>query len=409
MIPVGSAGDVHPHVGLGVALRARGHDVSVLTNPYFRATVEHAGLRLIPWGTVEQYDAVTRHPRLWHTTRGIETIARSLSHAMPEMYRLLEAESRHGNLLVVAHGLAFGARLAYDTLGVPLVTLHLQPSSFYSVHDAPVLHPWLWSINELPVDIKRVLFKIIDRAADRAFGPAVNELVAAQGVSPVRHITSRWWHSPHRVIGLFPDWLAAPQVDWPPHSALTGFPLFDDDHGDRLRPDVERFVDAGSPPIVFLPGSSNRQASRFFRAAVEACLVLKRRGILLTKYGEQVPQPLPDDVRWFDYVPLGRLLPRVAALVHHGGIGTAAQGLAHAVPHAIMPMTFDQPDNARRLVDLGVARTIWPRSFHGLQLAATLDELLDAPSVSARCEELAARIGRDDPVQRTCELIEQAA
>ena len=48
--------------------------------------------------------------------------------------------------------------------------------------------------------------------------------------------------------------------------------------------------------------------------------------------------------RHFDYTPLSHVLPGAAALVHHGGIGTAAQGLASGRPQLVMPMTFDQPD-----------------------------------------------------------------
>ena len=42
---IGSAGDVHPFIGLGLALRARGHRATILTNPYFEGLIEHRG-----WG-----------------------------------------------------------------------------------------------------------------------------------------------------------------------------------------------------------------------------------------------------------------------------------------------------------------------------------------------------------------------
>ena len=50
---------MHPDVGLGAALRARGHDVRIITNAYFAETVATVGLRLVPWGAVEHYDTVT--------------------------------------------------------------------------------------------------------------------------------------------------------------------------------------------------------------------------------------------------------------------------------------------------------------------------------------------------------------
>ena len=407
LIPVGSAGDVHPHVGLGVALRERGHDVSVVTNAYFTSTVSAAGLRHVPWGTVDQYEAVTKHPHLWHQRKGIEVIARMLRVGMPALYDILVDESRRGDVLLVGHGLAFAARLAHEELGLPLVTVHLQPSSLYSVYDSPVLHPWLGSINELPLEVKRFLFRVIDRAADRVFAPVVNDLRRAHDLAPVRHVTSQWWHSPQQVIGLFPRWLAPPQPDWPAHTEVTGFPLFDADSGTGLESEVERFLDSGTPPIVFVPGSGNRQARRFFQAAVEACQRLGRRGLFLTRYADHLPAALPDGVRRFDYVPLGRVLPRASALVHHGGIGTAAQGLANALPQLIMPMTFDQPDNAHRLEQLGVARTVWPRAFRGPEVVDALDDLLPSGQVRAACTMLSQKIRSDRPLTRTCELIER--
>lgn len=409
LVPVGSAGDVHPHVGLGVALRERGHDVSVVTNPYFASTVTAAGLRFVPCGTVDQYDWITRHRHLWHPVKGIKVIGRMLRVGMPALYEILVEESRRGEVLLVGHGLAFAARLAHEELKLPLVTVHLQPASFHSIYDSPVMAPWLGSINELPLEVKRLLFRAIDRVADRAFAPAVNDLRRAHGLEPIGHIMSRWCHSPQGAIGLFPRWLAPPQPDWPEKTEVTGFPLFDADSGAALAPELEQFLDAGSPPIVFVPGSANRQARRFFQAAAEACQKLGRRGLFLTRYAEHMPAPLPDGIGRFDYVPLGRILPRASALVHHGGIGTAAQGLANALPQLIMPMTFDQPDNAHRLERLGVAQTVWPRRFRGPEVADALDGLLSSGEVRSACVALAQRIASDQPLDRTCELIERHA
>ena len=410
LIPVGSAGDVHPHVGLGIALRARGHDVSVVTNQHFETVVSEAGLRLIPWGTADQFDDITKHPDLWHREKGIQIIAAMLRLGMSDLSRIIDEEASRGPCTLVAHSLAFAARVAHEQHGIPLVTLHLQPSSFHSVHDAPILHPWLRSVNTLPLELKKLVMALVDRVADREFAPVVNELLLRHRLGPVRQITSRWWHSPQQVIGLFPEWFAPPQPDWPTQTAVTGFPLFDGDRGGHLPTGIQSFLDAGSPPIVFLPGSANRQARRFFSAAVDACRQLNRRAILLSRYPEHLPSPLPSDMLHADYVPLGCLLPSAAALVHHGGIGTAAQGLAHALPQLVMPMTFDQPDNANRLERLGVARTVWPRTFRGIEVADALRELLESNQVRDRCKAHAAAIRADGPIAmtRTCELIERA-
>src|SRR5207244_3369926 len=117
-----------------------------------------------------------------------------------------------------------------------------------------------------------------------------------------RRLLDTWWHSPDRVVCLFPDFFAAPQPDWPPNTVLTNFPLWDEAETREVPPELEQFLAAGPPPIVFTPGSAMRQGRDFFAAAVDACGRLERHGLLLTPYREQLPEPLPSGVGHFDYV-----------------------------------------------------------------------------------------------------------
>ena len=71
LLAVGSAGDVHPFVGLGLELQRRGHRVTLVTNPYFRPLIERVGLPFIPVGTTEDYDRLTAHPKMWHSRKGL--------------------------------------------------------------------------------------------------------------------------------------------------------------------------------------------------------------------------------------------------------------------------------------------------------------------------------------------------
>ena len=73
LTPVGSAGDVHPFVGIGRTLKARGHEVIVLTAGPFRDVVRKAGLVFEETVSVEEFDAVSKHPDLWHPLRGMRT------------------------------------------------------------------------------------------------------------------------------------------------------------------------------------------------------------------------------------------------------------------------------------------------------------------------------------------------
>src|SRR5204862_5511949 len=139
----------------------------------------------------------------------------------------------------------------------------------------------------------------------------------------------------------------------PPALRLTGFVRYDESNHQDLPRDVQDFLDRGTPPVVFTAGSAFRRERDFFREAVGACRLSGRRGLLLTRFRDQVPEQLPDTVRHCAYAPLSQLLPRAAALVSYGGIGTAAQALAAGVPHVVTPHKHDQPENAARLSDLG--------------------------------------------------------
>ncbi|MDP6579239.1 MAG: glycosyltransferase [Vicinamibacterales bacterium] len=408
LVPVGSAGDVHPHVGLALALRDRGHDVTIATNAYFRPLIDRLGLRLITLGTAADYERITANPDLWHHRKGLSVIAGAVRAAAAELYGVVREHGTRSDTVVVAHGLAFAARTAQDALGIRLVTAHLQPSCFHSVYRSPVLHPALRHINVLPRIVKRLLFRLIDLAADRALDGAVNHHRRELGLEPARHLTSRWWHSPTRVIGMFPEWFAPAQPDWPPVTRLTGFPLYDERGAAPVPADVGDFLDAGDAPVVFVAGSGNRQATWFFQAAADACRHLGHRGLLLTRYRDQLPSAMPEGVRHFDYVPLTEVLPRSAALVHHGGIGSAAQALAAGVPHLVAPMTFDQPDNADRLRELGVARVLRPSRVDGRSMARELEHLLGSTDTATRCRALAARLDGFDGLRAACEVVEAA-
>ncbi len=409
MFPFGSAGDVHPFVGLAQALQARGHVVTVATTGYFRELVEQAGLEYVEQGTREEFLELTEHPDLWHPTRSFAHLFRAgVAQVMRRQYDLIAERSVRDQPLVINNLLGFGARIARDKLGVPLVTVHCQPACLWSDYDSPALAGMPFG-SWAPRWLKQVYCWIGETFfIDRATCPETNRFRSELGLPPMRN-TTRWWHSPDCVVCLFPEWYGPPQPDWPPNVHLTEFPLWDEDALTKPQPEVEEFLRTGSAPVVFTPGSANRQAAVFFRAAVDACRRLGRRGVLLSRFPEQIPPHLPGTMRHFEYVPFSRVLPGAAAIVHHGGIGTSAHGLRAGIPQLITPLAHDQPDNAARLKQLGVGDWLRPSAVNGPTVAAALHRLLDSADVTRRCQETAQRFIGVQPFARAIEVIEQSA
>jgi UDP:flavonoid glycosyltransferase YjiC (YdhE family) len=406
LIPVGSHGDVHPFVALGMALRSRGHRVTVITSVYFEPLIRKAGLECVGLGTVDEFESVLLHPDGWHPRRGFQVVFRwGVLPWIRHLYDLVAQRYVPGETVVVASLLAFGARIAQEKLGVPMVSIELQPAMLRSVYQAPVL-PGMFLPDWLPAFVKRFAYRLGDSLVlDPVIAPETNAVRAELGLPPVRRLLDQWWHSPQRIIGLYPSWFAPPQPDWPSQLALTGFPLFDERGMTAAPPEVLDFLDRDSP-VVFTAGSAMRQGHAFFAEAAKTCELLGRCGLLVTRYPEQLPAKLPAGVLHCPYIPFSELLPRSAALVHHGGIGTTAQALAAGVPQLVMPMSHDQPDNAARIARLGVGRSLPPRRFKAAAVARALGELLNSSAVAARCREVARNFHGVDSIADACRHIE---
>jgi len=407
---LGSYGDVHPMVGLGTALATRGHQVKIITNPYFEEVVTGAGLELLPIGTREQYSSISQDPDLWHPLRGPRLVIRwTCVKMLRPIYDIVAANYVPGETVFCAHAIDVASRTAAEKFRAPVAAIDLAPALFWSVHDSPRMSGTLVG-RHAPRWANRLQYWATDKlfAGPILNGP-INGFRRELGLPPAERFFSRWFHQVDLILALFPDWFAAPQPDWPPQLRAVGFPLWDTGGETQLAGDVQNFLDAGTPPIAFSPGSANRDAQPFFAAAVEACQRLGRRGILLTKYAEQLPDHLPASVRHFGFVPMSQLLPHTGALVHHGGIGSCAQGLAAGAPQLVRPMAYDQFDNSRRLVRLGVAEELSVRRFRGPTVADALSRLLDSSEVLDRCRQWAARCDGAASRAAACGALEQLA
>ena len=78
VIGLGSAGHIHPSVGLALALRQRGHEVLFVAPSVFRPLGEHAGLRFASLLGDDEYRVAIRDPDLRHPFRSFSVVARRL-------------------------------------------------------------------------------------------------------------------------------------------------------------------------------------------------------------------------------------------------------------------------------------------------------------------------------------------
>jgi rhamnosyltransferase subunit B len=389
VVAVGTAGDVHPLLGLSRTFANRGHKVSFCTNPVFGALVERCGFRFLPLGTVEEYWSAVNNPDLWKPRTSLKVLWAGVARTMRPLFDLMCTEA--GNDTVIAgHPWAFGARFFQEKYGVPMITLHVSPSTFLSAKQPPI-HRQLTIPLFLPYPVRAGLLWAFERGMlDRVCGPEVNRLRAELGLPPVRRVMSRWMHSPQGVLGLFPDWFAPPQTDWPAAVELTGFPLFDEAEFRRLDPELEDFLAQADPPVVFTPGSTLVNESAYWRAAAGALDSVDARGVFLGGQSA-LHSKQKSNILARPYTPLSRLLPYAKALVHHGGIGTVSQAFAAGIPQLITPFAHDQFDNAVRVERLGCGFQIdSSESVENMQ--TSLKRLLEDESIQQNCAAIRSKV-----------------
>lgn len=417
----GSLGDLHPYIALALELKRRGHRPVIATSPVYREKVEPLGIEFHP--TRPDFPSPEEQPELMkELTRramdartGSEFVTRELFavHVRDSYEDLMKAVE--GADLLVTHPITFAGPLVAQVTGIRWISTVLSPIIFFSAYDT-LIPPHLAGMAKLfslfPVSLNRLLQSVAKKGIKSWFEPV--ESLRKELALPYRGIPIfEGQHSPLMVLAMFSKVLAKPQPDWPANTHVTGFCFYDkleaNDEPASLQPELKAFLESGRPPILFTLGSSAVwDAERFYQESVEAALKLGERALLLIGHEGNRPESLPDGCAAFEYAPYGEIMPRVKLIVHQGGVGTTAQALRAGKPALFVPFSHDQPDNAWRVKQLGIARMLTRHQYRAPRVAKELGEMLSDPLVARRAEEIGAIVRSEDGARRASELIETA-
>lgn len=393
----GSQGDVAPFTGLGAGLVGAGHKVTLVTHGRFEPLVADTGMRFhaLPIDPHEQMH--TEKGRALHrsaTGAGklvrVLALARSLACEMAD--GLIEAAPGH-DVIVASASLAPAACTIAVGLGVPCVGAYLQP-----LHATREFAPAMVSERSLGGVGNRLAAHAVDFAVDRVYTDVSRDLRKRLGLPAAGPTTARRARERRGwpvMYGFSPMVVPRPE-DWRPGLDPVGYWWPHDPR--ELPPTVQEFLQAGPPPVFVGLGSATvPDPGRVSDQVVRALRAAGLRGIIQRGWADLSASG--DDMLTVDDVPHHLLFPRMAAVVHHAGAGTAAAGLRAGVPSVPVPIQLDGAFWSDRLVRLGVAPRAVP--LHRLTadtLHAALVEATGRPRYRDRAGTLAARLAAEDAI-----------
>lgn len=413
IITIGSHGDVQPYVALGAGLQAAGHKVRLITHGSYEAFARARGL---------DFCALEGDPRgimtgeaghdMLETGGNPVTFLFRFARAGGEMIEGLFKDCRKGCegaeaiIFSVTGMLAAGYHVAQE-MGVPFYGAFLQPVHPTKACPDSIFPEWPANLGKGAYNM--LVHNIAIQLAWQLFRGAINRNRADVLDLPPLPFTGPFkqlYKEGHpEFYGFSPSVLPKP-ADWGESLHVTGYWYLDTDPEWQPPADLVDFLQAGPPPVYIGFGSmSNRDPERITRLSVMALARARQRAVLMAGWGGLSKNDLPDHIFPVDAIPHDWLFPRVSAVVHHGGLGTTAEGLRAGVPSVIIPFFADQPFWAQRVFKLGVGPRYIPLKH--LSVRNLSDAICAATGDSAmrrRASALAKRIRAENGVGKAVHL-----
>lgn len=315
---IGSLGDLHPMIAIGLELRARGHIVVFAVTELYREKIDALGFEFHAMRPHIPPDDKATIAAVLDPRHGPRRLIRDiLMPALKDSFDDLYAAARGADFMLAGE-IVYAAPVVAEKAKLTWATYLTAPLSFFSAYDPPVLAPYptLARLRRLGPTVNRGLLNIA-RFVTRHWGAPVHALRRELGLAPSRNPIFEGKFSADLNLAGFSPVLSASQPDWPSNTVITGFTFYDGkQEGANLSPALRAFLDAGEPPIVFTLGSAAVHApGAFFETSAQAAALLNRRAVLVIGHNP-LPDGLPNNIIAVNYAPYSEIfrLPRLSSI-----------------------------------------------------------------------------------------------
>jgi UDP:flavonoid glycosyltransferase YjiC (YdhE family) len=240
------------------------------------------------------------------------------------------------------------------------------------------------------------------------YRPAVDDFRRSLGLQA--YASGSFYHTLKTtpLLGAYSAHVIPRPPDWPENMHITGYWMPESNSGWQPSPELAAFLAAGAPPVYVGFGSmTGRRPEDLARLVLAALAQSGQRGLLLTGWGGLRAETVPDNVFILDSAPHSWLFPRMAAVVHHGGAGTTAEGLRAGIPTVTVPFAFDQPFWGQRVATLGLGPQPIPQKDLSVErLARAIRMAVTDAGIKQRARSCGEAIRAEDGLGRAVEAVQ---
>lgn len=407
----GSRGDIQPCLILSKRLQQVGYRVCLAAPQDFAAFIQEHDVDFYPLrGDVQQIMASDTGRKFMETggANPIKSIRAIRTLIRPVVMRMVEdayaaCQDADAMICLGVFG-AFGMSIV-ESLGIPM--LNIEPAPLLPTRAFPAPS---WPLqNNLGGFHNYISGMLMLQVIWLYYRPFVNEFRENLGLSAYSGASfNRALRSTPMLSAYSPNIISHP-ADWSEKVHITGYLFHDLDADWQPTSDLRTFLDAGDPPIYVGFGSmSGRNPEELASLAIEALAISGQRGLLLTGWGGLRPELVPESVFVLDSAPHSWLFPRMAAVVHHGGAGTTAEGLRAGVPNVIVPFVFDQPFWGARVKAMGLGPDPVPQKrLTAKRLADAIRIAVSDSGMKQRANACGVAIRAEHGVENAVRIIHQ--
>jgi UDP:flavonoid glycosyltransferase YjiC (YdhE family) len=407
----GSQGDVQPCIMLGKGLQQAGFQVLLAAPQNFASLIQKNNLCFYPLrGDVQQIMSGETGRKFMESAgsnpvRSMLAMRKMIGPVAIQMAEdALDACRDADALISLAVFAPFGKSIA-KIRNIPLI--NIEPTPLLPTGAFPAAG---WPLQKnLGSSFNRLSGSAMLQMIWQWYGPYVNEFRKRFRLSPYHNTDFHRILISTPLLGAYSPMVIPPPPDWSDRVHITGYWFQNDLSEWRPSEELQAFLDKGDPPVYVGFGSMGGRHPEVLAAIVlEALAISGQRGLLLTGWGGMNVMKVPDHVFMLNSAPHNWLFPRTAAVVHHGGAGTTAEGLRAGIPTVIVPFIVDQSFWGKRIKDLGAGpEPIAAKKLTAEKLAAAIQASTIDLKMKERAAALGAAIRAEDGVSVAVAIVKQ--